>query len=809
MRYFSLFLACCLSLNVFAQVELEFLSQTSYPEDVILNDIWGYADETTGSEYALVGLTTGLSIIDVTDPVNPDSLFFIEGPQSTWRDIKTYGNFAYTVTEAEAGLLVADLSMLPDSISYNYTTLNDELSTAHNIWIDEFGFAYVCGYNNVGDSLASAEKGALILDLTLDPWEPPVAGSINEKYFHDIFVRDNILYSSDINEGTFSIWDVSDKENIVFMANRTTPNEFTHNAWLSDNGNFLFTTDERSNGTVASYNISDLSDIREEHLYRSDLGSGKIPHNAHVLNDWIVISYYTDGVRIVDAHNPEILVETAFYDTSPSDAPGFAGCWGVYPFLPSGNILASDRQEGLIVTGPGYQRAAYIQGIVSDEETDASLQFVEVTVQATNSQVQSNNFGLYKTGTTFDGTSAEFDITFERFGYFPETIEGITLTKELVETIDVELTPKPLSIPTIIFQDANTGETIDGVYSQLQHLTGSSLPPLGFFEDTGFSDAEGQVEFSELRLEETYTLSSSRWGYRSIQMELEIVDTEPIIVELEPGFFDVFFYASNEEAESIWTTQTFFDELTTDGDWEFVNVESGSGHFWPNNDSPDDFGIGFYTTGANFDGTNGIVNDSTTLISPPMDLSTIENPILAFDAYLFATNIDWVPSRGSFDIEITDGETRTFLMSFPDTATQFFTTWEHNEIMLSDFVTPTDNMQVLFTVHNESTDYFYLDASIDRFEIREGPPLFAPDGLENQVNIYPNPSSDNFNIDFTNQGGRFVLKVYDLQSRLVETLVRDNPSSLTFGSELLPGMYVLRVERDGELIGSRKLAKTQ
>ena len=36
-----------------------------------LNDMWGWYDEETGKEYALVGRNDGTSFIDVTDPSNP------------------------------------------------------------------------------------------------------------------------------------------------------------------------------------------------------------------------------------------------------------------------------------------------------------------------------------------------------------------------------------------------------------------------------------------------------------------------------------------------------------------------------------------------------------------------------------------------------------------------------------------------------------------------------------------------------------------------------------------------------------------
>ena len=39
----------------------------------------------------------------------------------------------------------------------------------------------------------------------------------------------------------------------------------------------------------------------------------------------------------------------AFYDTWPGSSGGFSGAWGVYPYLPSGNILVSDISSGLFI----------------------------------------------------------------------------------------------------------------------------------------------------------------------------------------------------------------------------------------------------------------------------------------------------------------------------------------------------------------------------------------------------------------------------------------------------------------------------
>ena len=45
-----------------------------------------------------------------------------------------------------------------------------------------------------------------------------------------------------------------------------------------------------------------------------------------------------------------------YYDTfEPNHHDSYMGAWGVYPFLPSGNILVSDMQTGLYVFEVNYE----------------------------------------------------------------------------------------------------------------------------------------------------------------------------------------------------------------------------------------------------------------------------------------------------------------------------------------------------------------------------------------------------------------------------------------------------------------------
>ena len=79
-----------------------------------------------------------------------------------------------------------------------------------------------------------------------------------------------------------------------------------------------------------------------------------------------------------------------FYDTYPDpDGRQFRGAWGVYPFLPSGNILVSDMQYGLFVfEGMGDNCAA--QEPVSCEMTACATTSLTEVAAINSSIIQPN-----------------------------------------------------------------------------------------------------------------------------------------------------------------------------------------------------------------------------------------------------------------------------------------------------------------------------------------------------------------------------------------------------------------------------------
>jgi len=230
---------------------VELLSQLN-PIRRPYSDIWGYTD-SQDREYVLMGELTGTIIVEVTDPRNPGNVILIPGPSTPWRDFKTFSHYAYVISEARGtgrGLQIIDLSNLPASAQL-VTTYSTTVTNAHNLYIDD-GYAYVVGTQN-------ANGGIHILDLS-NPESPVEVGVFSRNYVHDVFVRDNIAYASALDDG-LQIIDVSNKSNPTIITSIRYANSVTHNAWLTDDSNYVLTTDEEEGGHLKIWDIRDLNNI--------------------------------------------------------------------------------------------------------------------------------------------------------------------------------------------------------------------------------------------------------------------------------------------------------------------------------------------------------------------------------------------------------------------------------------------------------------------------------------------------------------------------------------------------------------------
>lgn len=561
-----------LTIITFAQLNMSLLALVEYDQD--LNDVWGYRSNGPDStEYALVGTRNGLSIVSLADPENPEETIFIPGQNSLWRDIKTWEDYVYVTNETGGGLLVVDMSQALDTITWYYWVPDipnfGQLTEAHNLFIDEFGYCYLAGTN-------LPNSRTVIVDVFTDPWNPQFVAVGPPVYAHDIYARDNIMYASEISLGRMAIYDVSNKGNITLLATQTTPASFTHNIWLSDDGTVAFTTDEIGGAPVAAYDISDLENIVELDQYRpiATLGQGVTPHNVHVWDDWLILSYYHDGGIIVDASRPHNLIEVGNFDTF--FGVGFGGAWGAYPFLPSGIVLVSDIGNGLYVLDANYVRACFLEGNVKDAFTGLAIS--NATIEIDSEQPNFTTSGLngeYETGQAIPGT---FEVTFSAAGYLTKVLTA-ELVNDEVTILNAELVPIDQAVQfsatetigctpfTVSFSD----ESLVEAHSWIWHFPGGEPETSNLQNPQVVYNAEGIYSV-------TLTITDSTGNiYDLTQEDLINVGLSPLASFTIDVVADTVFFnnISNNADSYLWN----FGDGTTSTETNPVHIYTESGEY--------------------------------------------------------------------------------------------------------------------------------------------------------------------------------------------------------------------------------------
>ena len=299
--------------------------------------VWGYV-APDGHEYALIGCYSGTSIIDLD--ANPIAeVAYIPGSNSEWKELKTWGHYAYAVSEnAGQGIQIINLSQLPDTAWLVRSVSNVDghnTSYSHTVTVAD-GFLYLNG---------GASNGTVILDLS-DPEDPSYAGEYQPEYLHDTYVKRDTLYGSAIYGGGVYVADVKVKSSIQEITHITYPGSGTHNTWKSDFGYYVFTTDEIGS-TDKNMKVFDISGPPNQ-LTPFTADPANIIHNVHGRGNYVYIAHYASGVYVADVHDPSNITNAGGYDTYSGNG-NYVGCWGVYPYFPSGRWIASDTQTGLYV----------------------------------------------------------------------------------------------------------------------------------------------------------------------------------------------------------------------------------------------------------------------------------------------------------------------------------------------------------------------------------------------------------------------------------------------------------------------------
>lgn len=418
------------------------------------SNIWGYTD-SEGNEYALLGADVGLSIVNITDPANPVEVDFIPGPGPTaWREIKGYKNFAYVVSEATApeehtGIQAIDLSTLPNSGSFVYASHWPNVGTptvrarAHSVTVDEDGYLYIQGGSATAGT-GGVNGGIRIFSLA-SPLVPVPVGFYNPRYVHDSFVRKHLLFNSNINDGGhIDVLDISDRASPRLLTQIIYPQGFSHNSGTTEDGNYLFTTDEVAGYTMKVWDIrvlwdNDPGNDSNIELVAEYIGDPEqIAHNVHIRGNHAYLSHYVEGVKILDISDPRDPVEVGYYDTYPTPGRDFNGDWGVYPYFPSGNFVVSDIQTGLYIFKFDTVAASGVQGKITNSETGAALENALVQFVEANKKIASDGSGDYSLRTNAGAHS----LIVSRIGFFTDTLEVKLSAGKNNLVFDIRLRPE-------------------------------------------------------------------------------------------------------------------------------------------------------------------------------------------------------------------------------------------------------------------------------------------------------------------------------------------------------------------------------
>ena len=683
------------------------------------NDIWG-CTAPNGDEYALLGCTTGLSIVNVSDPDAPYETGFLPGATSTWRDIKTYGHYAYVTNESSGGIAIVDLSN-PESPVAAGSYTGGGLTRAHNLYIDTTtGRLYTAG-SNLGAG------GTRILSLA-DPVAPAEVGSWETAYFHDVVVQDHILFGSAINAHILYVLDVTDPAAIPAPLGTAQgyPAAFTHNAWPTPDGLYVMTTDETASSSCRMWDMGTLPTLAQTDSYKPNAGT--IPHNTQIEGNFAYISFYTLGVKIVDVSDPFDLTEVGAYDTWPADdGSTYDGCWGAFPYFVTNPdlLVVSDIANGLYVLEFKGPLGTLAGDVHRASNPSVAIPGATVRVMETGVSVQSDTSGVY----SLQDTAGSVTLEVTAFGYEPATIPA-TITSGVTTPLDLTLTLVP--------SGGMSGHVTDAGASLPLFNAEVSVVSTPLVKRT---DVAGAYDHDAIPVG-SYAVRADAFGYNPMTGDIGVTEGGSLTVDfpMNPAL----------------AADTFQDPFpgwivtgVTTGAWERADPQQttdGTTVVQPGDDHTPLAGTLCWVTGAAAGpqvGSFDVDGGETVLTSPTFALGSAADPHVSYWRW-YATGVSSNPSTDAFTVRVsTDGGgTWTVL----EETGQSSNGWVNVDVRLRSLITPSNLTTFQFTARDTGAASV-TEALIDDFMIYDGPdhvptgaPIVAlpPRALDLSA-AYPNP----------------------------------------------------------------------
>ncbi len=390
-------------------------------------------------------------------------------------------------------------------------------------------------------------------------------------------------------------------------------------------------------------------------------------------------------------------------------------------------IINNNLSAALILIDRIFERA--ITGIVTDNVTGLPLE-AEVYVDGidnTGTEVEpyrcGEHFGRYYR-ILLPGT---YDVTYNAFGYLPQTVNDITVTNDDVTEVNVQLDAAPTTEVTIHI------ETEDGV-----PIPGAEIAVLNTPLDPVYTNAAGNAVLDNIPYDSyEVQVSATSFGTFTYLMGVTVINNSFTFVMVEPFFIDDFELGLNK-----WSTT---------GDWGTSTLYAYSG-----SNSLTESPIGEY-------GNNEL---SYATLNQEVDLS---DAISAHVEFMTRYEIEEGYDFAYFQIS-TNGTTWTDLASYDG----FQTSWTSQTIDLIDYLGQTVHFRFKFDSDMSVTeDGIY----IDDFKIYKYENTFTNDDPQQHNTFalyanYPNPFKTETQIAFSLPANaqNAEISIYNLLGQLVKRI---------------------------------------
>lgn len=318
--------------------------------------------------------TSGLQIVDITDPTNP-VLKGVYNTSDSAQGVALSGNYAYVANSA-GGLQIIDIT----------DPANPTLKSTYNTSDSTLGIAVSGNYAYVADGA----NGLTIVDIT-DPANPTFKGAYNTSgYARGVAISGNYAYVADGNSGLHII-DITDPVNPTLKG---TYNTSGYAIGVVISGTYAYVADVYSGLQIID--ITNPTNPVLEGTYDT-LGNAQ---GVAISGNYAYVADGANGLQIIDISNPTTPILRETYNTNGSAlgvaiaddyayiADGTSGLQIIFPFPTGVETVSASNADGTYGVG---------------ELIDVTVQFSDaVTVTGTPSLTletgDSDRKAIYKSG---------------------------------------------------------------------------------------------------------------------------------------------------------------------------------------------------------------------------------------------------------------------------------------------------------------------------------------------------------------------------------------------------------------------------